>query len=240
MTFISEHVVYFRLNCNHLSGAFFQIYLHTHTSGWGRYCFAQGLISMWTGEVRDQTTNPTINGRPSLPTEPQNCIIIKTFFSPEQLLNFLCALHCVQTQKRVFLKSEHIISFLGVYLNLTLYRELTWLDWCAVWNWDAPEHPFMWSELNEHWLSWMVQQAGETQSDITAFQNSLQPCPLGGKRTTVYFLSDATSDLYARLGTYTRCWYPDNISVGTFQFDVEGRFCPFSEAVVSVTECLYG
>lgn len=112
MTFISEHVVYFWLNCNHLSGAYFQIYLHTHTSGWGRYCFAQGLISMWMGEVRDQTTNPTINGRPSLPTEPQNCIIIKTFFSPEQLLNFLSAVLCANSGMRLFkVKTHHFFSW---------------------------------------------------------------------------------------------------------------------------------
>lgn len=30
----------------------------------------------------------------------------------------------------------------------------------------------------------------------------------------------------AHTHTHTPSWYPDNISVGTFQFDAEGRFCP--------------
>lgn len=43
-------------------------------------------------------------------------------------------------------------------------------------------------------------------SEITAFQDSLQPLPL--RDETTVFPSDATSDLYARLGTYTRVDIP--------------------------------
>lgn len=48
----------------------------------------------------------------------------------------------------------------------------------------------------------MEQKAGQARRDITAFEDSLQPRPLGRDRATV-FPSDATSDLYARLGTHT-------------------------------------
>lgn len=54
-------------------------------------------------------------------------------------------------------------------------------------------------------MSWK-EQAGEAQSDIAAFQDSLQPRLLVDR--TAVFPSDATSDLYARLGTYTRVDIP--------------------------------
>lgn len=107
------------------------------------------------------------------------------------------------------------------------------------WNWDKLVLNFLWSELNVHRLSWKkAQRAGEARSDIAAFQDSLQPRPLGGLHHCISLWCNIWS-VCAAWHIYPS-WYPDNISVGTFQFDAEGRFCPFSETVESVTECLCG
>lgn len=74
-----------------------------------------------------------------------------------------------------------------------------------------------------------MQQASEARRDITAFEDSLQPHPLED-RTTV-FSSDATSDLYARLGTHTRVDIPTIFQSEHFNLMQRVDSVPFSEAV---------